>query len=164
MAPSQTHFRMSMSLLGTCLCVQSCLTLCDPWTVARQAPRSMGFSRQEYWSGLPCPPPRDHLPSLPWIPGLNLSPSNERSEDSLFFPSRLCYSGLKQSYFGDLGEKNGREFEGSHFCPHPKDKCLSTSCWTRNNPPYSFSAFPLSHVWGWTHVAFTIWFLPKHFQ
>ena len=29
------------------------------WTVACQAPLSMGFSRQEYWSGLPCPPPRD---------------------------------------------------------------------------------------------------------
>ena len=28
-----------------------------PWTVARQAPLSMGFSRQEYWSGLPFPPP-----------------------------------------------------------------------------------------------------------
>ena len=28
-----------------------------PWTVARQAPLSMGFSRQEYWSGLPCPLP-----------------------------------------------------------------------------------------------------------
>ena len=28
-----------------------------PWTVARQAPWSMGFPRQEYWSGLPCPPP-----------------------------------------------------------------------------------------------------------
>ena len=30
-----------------------------PWTVARQAPLSMGFSRQEYWSGLLCPPPGD---------------------------------------------------------------------------------------------------------
>ena len=29
------------------------------WTVAHQAPQSMGFSRQEYWSGLPCPPPGD---------------------------------------------------------------------------------------------------------
>ena len=28
-----------------------------PWTVAHQAPLFMGFSRQEYWSGLPCPPP-----------------------------------------------------------------------------------------------------------
>ena len=30
-----------------------------PWTVALQDPLSMGFSRQEYWSGLPCPPPGD---------------------------------------------------------------------------------------------------------
>ena len=30
-----------------------------PWTVACQAPLSMGFSRQEYWNGLPCPPPGD---------------------------------------------------------------------------------------------------------
>ena len=31
----------------------------SPWTVAHQAPLSMGFSRQEYWSGLPFPPPGD---------------------------------------------------------------------------------------------------------
>ena len=36
---------------------QLCPTLCDPWTVAHQAPPSMGFSRQEYWSGLPFPSP-----------------------------------------------------------------------------------------------------------
>ena len=29
------------------------------WTIARQAPLSKGFSRQEYWTGLPCPPPGD---------------------------------------------------------------------------------------------------------
>ena len=29
------------------------------WTIAHQAPLSMGYSRQEYWSGLPCPPPMD---------------------------------------------------------------------------------------------------------
>ena len=29
------------------------------WTVARQAPMSMGFSRQDYWNGLPFPPPGD---------------------------------------------------------------------------------------------------------
>ena len=34
-----------------------------PWTAARQAPLSMGFSRHEYWSGLPWPPPGD-LPDL----------------------------------------------------------------------------------------------------
>ena len=32
-----------------------------PWTVAHQAPLSTEFSRQEYWSGLPCPPPGDLL-------------------------------------------------------------------------------------------------------
>ena len=36
---------------------QLCLTICDPWTVAQQAPLSMRFSRQEYWSGLPFPSP-----------------------------------------------------------------------------------------------------------
>ena len=34
--------------------VQLCAT---QWTAAHQAPLSMGFSRQEYWSGLPCPSP-----------------------------------------------------------------------------------------------------------
>ena len=41
----------------------SCIRLfVTPWTVARQAPLSMGSSRQEYWSGLPFPSPGD-LPS-----------------------------------------------------------------------------------------------------
>ena len=39
-----------------------------PWTVAYQAPLSMGFSRQEYWSGLPFPSPRD-LPDPGIEPG-----------------------------------------------------------------------------------------------
>ena len=39
--------------------LQSCLTLCDPMDHSPQAPLSMRFSRQEYWSGLPCPPPGD---------------------------------------------------------------------------------------------------------
>ena len=38
---------------------QSCLTLTTPWTVACQAPLSMGFSRQNYWSRLLCPPQGD---------------------------------------------------------------------------------------------------------
>ena len=37
-------------------CVQLFATL---WTIAHQFPLPMGFSRQEYWSGLPCPPPRN---------------------------------------------------------------------------------------------------------
>ena len=46
-----------------CLVAKSCPTLfATPWTVAHQAPLSMGFPRQEYWSGLPFPPP-GHLPN-----------------------------------------------------------------------------------------------------
>ena len=45
----------------------SCAQLfATPWTIARQAPLSMGFSMQEYWSGLPFPPQGD-LPN----PGIN---------------------------------------------------------------------------------------------
>ena len=40
-----------------CSITQSCPALCNPRTVANQAHLSMGFSRQEYWTGLPCPPP-----------------------------------------------------------------------------------------------------------
>ena len=39
---------------GCMLSLQSCPTLCDPRTVVRRAPLSTGFSRQKYWSGLPC--------------------------------------------------------------------------------------------------------------
>ena len=45
---------------GVCVCsLESRPTLCDLWTVALQAPLPMGFSRQECWSGLLCPPPGD---------------------------------------------------------------------------------------------------------
>ena len=53
---------------GGNLVAQSCLTLATPWTAARQAPLSMGFSRQEYWSGLPFPSPGD-LPDPGIKPG-----------------------------------------------------------------------------------------------
>ena len=47
----------------SCACVLSHFThvrlFVTLWTVACQAPLSMGFSRQEYWSELPCPPPKD---------------------------------------------------------------------------------------------------------
>ena len=66
------------------LVAQSCLTPCDP-VDSRQAPLSLGFSRQESWSGLPFPPPGDlrnpgteprspvlQADSLPFEPQLNM--------------------------------------------------------------------------------------------
>ena len=64
------------------LVAKSYLTLVTPWTVACQAPLSVGFSRKEYWSGLPCPPPGDlpnpgiepKSPALAGVGSLPLAP------------------------------------------------------------------------------------------
>ena len=45
-----------------------------PWTITCQPPLSMGFSRQEYWSGLPCPPPED-LPNPEIEPKSSVAPA-----------------------------------------------------------------------------------------
>ena len=49
----------TMGLGGCDLVAKSCLTLVTSWTVTCQAPLSMGFTRQEYWSGLSFPSPGD---------------------------------------------------------------------------------------------------------
>ena len=51
------------------LVAKSCPTLGIPWTVAHQAPLSVGFSRQEYWSGLP-------FPSLGDVPDSGIKPGS----------------------------------------------------------------------------------------
>ena len=61
--PDQTH-RVYLNKSFYCVKVKvrslSCVQLfVTPWTVTHQAPLSMGFSRQEYWSGLPFPSPGD---------------------------------------------------------------------------------------------------------
>jgi len=65
-----------------------------PWTAARQAPLSMGFSRQEYWSGWPCPPLGD-LPN----PGIKLtsltSPASEASFLTVISATREATSKVK---------------------------------------------------------------------
>ena len=58
-----------------------------PWTVACQSPLSMGFFRQEYWSGLPCPPPGD-LPDPGIQPGSSQSPALQVGSLSLASPGK----------------------------------------------------------------------------
>ena len=72
-----TDNMLSWSVLTYVLVVQSGPILVTPWTVACQAPLSMAFSRQEYWSGVPFPFP-GNLPDLGIEPG---SPALQ--EDSL---------------------------------------------------------------------------------
>ena len=52
----ELNIRCIMLVTLSLTCVQLYAT---PWTVAHQAPQSMGFPRQEYWSGLPFRPPGD---------------------------------------------------------------------------------------------------------
>ena len=58
-------------LLSACVfsCSNHVQLFATPWTVAHQAPLSMGFSRQDYWSGLPCPSPGD-------LPGPGIEPAS----------------------------------------------------------------------------------------
>ena len=52
------HFLLPcMKMKSESEATQSCPTLSDPWTAAYQAPALLGFSRQEYWSGVPLPSP-----------------------------------------------------------------------------------------------------------
>ena len=77
-----------------CVCVcllvaQLCLTLCNPMTVAHQAPLSVRFSRQESWSGWPVPPSGD-LPD----PGIECtSPTLQADSYHLNHQGRRKYVG-----------------------------------------------------------------------
>ena len=51
----QQSSRKTSAAAAAAKSLQLCLTLCDPQTAAQQAPPSLGFSRQEHWSGLPFP-------------------------------------------------------------------------------------------------------------
>ena len=70
------------------------------WTVACQAPLSMEFSRQEYWSGLPCPPPGD-LPK----PGIEPASLTSPSLAGGFFTT----SDMWEAQFKNTGGKNRSE-------------------------------------------------------
>ena len=69
-----------------------CWTLATQWTVACQAPLSVGFSRQEYWSGLPFPPPED-LTNPGIKPGSPALQADSLPTEQLNF-SRISYVSL----------------------------------------------------------------------
>ena len=81
------------SFLNMCVCVcvcmhaQLCLTFCDPWTTAHQAPLSLEFSRQEYWSWLVLLTPVDlpHPRIKPTSPVSSLPLSHQQGLFSSFF-------------------------------------------------------------------------------
>ena len=79
-----------------CTCVLSCIRLLAiPWTVAHKASLSVGFPRQEYWSGLPFPPPGD-------LPDSGIKPESPASPvlTGIFFTTEphSVYWGLIQIF------------------------------------------------------------------
>ena len=86
-----------------------------PWTVARQAPLSMGFPRQEYWSGLPFPPPGDlpnseielGSPAL-WADSLPPEPPGKpiRKVKVTFFIPKIKKNALYMMTKGDITFRN----------------------------------------------------------
>ena len=94
----------------------SCVQLfATPWTAASQAPLSVGFSRQEYWSGLPCPPPGD-LPD----PGIKPESLMFPALAGTFFTTRATwevqndpFTTFEGFYYWSLGEGNGTPLQYS---------------------------------------------------
>ena len=80
--------------------------LATPWTVAYQAPASMGFSRQEYWSGLQFPSPRD-------VPDPGIKPSFPHCRHP---GSRIMCPPRPQSPIHSSGSPRGASLEPNGFC------------------------------------------------
>ena len=80
------HFARKCAVL--CLVAHSWLTLCDPMTAARQTPLSLGFSRKEYWSVLPCPSPG-------YLPKPGIEPSLPHCRQILY---RLSHQNFHEEY------------------------------------------------------------------
>ena len=75
MITRQSNYYISVCVcVCVCVCTKSLQLYTTLWTIVRQAPLSMEFSRQEYWSGLPCPPPGG-LPNPGMEPTSLMSPA-----------------------------------------------------------------------------------------
>jgi len=83
-----------MACGGGGLIAKLCQTLATLWTEAHQAPLSMGFSRQEYWSGLPFPFPGDlfHLVIKPRSPALQADSLPTQPRVLIYIYNKIKYN------------------------------------------------------------------------
>ena len=93
-----------------------------PWTVASQAPLSMEFCWQEYWSGLPCPPPED-------LPNPGIEPTSLAFPGELFFCLFVfdCQTGVFQK---------GCHTKGQGTMPFPMAGGILHDCATWGSPMF----------------------------
>ena len=91
-----TVLSRNTSSLMECVCATRVWLFVTPWTVAHQASLSMGFSKQEYWSGLPSPSP-GNLPN----PGIELASFSSPALAGGFFTTiatwEACYLAYRRS-------------------------------------------------------------------
>ena len=102
--------------LGGGLIPKSGLTLATSWTVARQDPMSIGFSRQEYWRGLPFPSPGD-LPDSGIEPGSPALQADSLPSELPGKPGRLGLAFNQEANFEILLSRAGVV----PFCPRRTD-------------------------------------------
>ena len=87
---------------------QSCPTLATPWTAAYLAPPSMGFSRQEYWSGVPLPSPlQDYLKQKAKHQIIMQSYNCNRVKESI--PGQILEGSIKMKTAGALHSQDMHE-------------------------------------------------------
>ena len=115
---------------GGCVCVPGHPVVSDsfatPWTVARQAPLPIGFSRQEYWSGWPFPPPGD-------LPNPGIKPTSLMSPvwAGGFFTTSTTWETLLSLFSRPVVSDSSQPHEWQHTrppCPSVSPGARSDSC------------------------------------
>ena len=99
------------------------------WTVAHQDPLFMGFSRQEFWSGLPCPPPRD-------LPNPGIEPVSLKSP--ALVGGFLTTSATQEPRF--QGERGLFTNDTGHLQDNIAQKHLNSPCFTHQSRVCAFSS------------------------
>ena len=109
-------------MLSHSSCVQLFAT---PWTIAHQAPLSMGFFRQGYWSGLPCPPPGD-------LPDSGIKPTSLKSSPlaARFFTTSTTWEALLS-----LGFSHAEQICSLQTQHAPFSSLGHSSAWSYNPTP-----------------------------
>ena len=151
--PLLTKFAHQVLLLSTmCVCMLSCFSrvqfFASLLTVSSQVPRSMEFSSQEYWSGLPCPPPGDLPdpeiePASPVLAGRFFTTSTTWEAHWALYPNlfAMLSNTLKHNSIGrSLPASGSGGFIGveawSSLCSNTP---FSASCWDKPWLPASTS-------------------------
>ena len=136
---------------------QSCPTLATPWTAAYQAPPSMGFSRQKYWSGVPYLYHKSNLILAPrliqeisellqWIQSHQ---SMANSWGKVETVTDFVFLGSKITADGDCGHEIKRRLLLGRKAMTNLDSVLKGSHFADKGPFSQSYGFPSSHVWMW---------------